>query len=126
MTGYYDGATHGLLQFGDDGPVFRFDLADPEWEEKGPSSVERTYTLRSLPADALDRFAAAIVPYITPRWPAWCPVWHFPTPEIWREVETRTDAILAQAGPPEWTITTSDFATFASFRAERPAVRQGA
>jgi hypothetical protein len=124
MTGYYDGATNGLLQFGEGGPVFRFDLADGG-DDNGTALLrdERTFTLRPLPADALDRFVAALAPYMAPRWPAWCPVWQFPSPEIRQVVERQTDAILAQAGPPEWTVSTSDYFNFSAFRAEH--VRAG-
>ena len=115
ILGYYDGATDGVLQLGDDGPVYRFDWSDEVHNPDG--SDARSYTLRPLAIDALDRLIAILADYHEPKWPAWLPQWQFPTPEIQADVTARVDAILAQADEPEWEIATSDTVTFASLEA---------
>jgi hypothetical protein len=120
ITGYYDGATDGLLQFGDAGPVFAFELTGDEGESPQP---ERSYSLRPMPADALDRFADAVAPHLRPGWPVWFPQWSFPSDGDERVARERTDAVLAAAGPVEWTVRTADFIRFATFLAEPSVVR---
>ena len=117
MTGFYDGATNGMLQFGTAGRVFRFDLADDPTDD---GCDRRTFELRLLPDDAINRFVDAVAPYPAPRWPAWVPAWSFPSADIQAEVEGRTDAILAEAGPVEWAITTEDYYSFTRFEAVVP------
>ena len=115
ILGYSDGATDGVLQFGDGGPVYRFDL---EREAHNPGGCdERTFELRPLPADALDRIAAGLEPYQPSRWPVWAPLWTFPTAEARQAVERLVDDVLAEAGPVTWAITTTDTVAFARFMA---------
>ena len=115
ILGYYDGATDGVLQLGDGGPVFRFDWTD---EVRNPDGCDaRSYTLRPLDAGALDRLTAILADYHEPKWPAWLPQWQFPTAEIQTDVTAQVDAILAQADEPEWEIATFDTVTFASLEA---------
>ena len=118
ILGFYDGATDGVLQLGDGGPVYRFDLCDEEHNPEGCDT--RSYILRPLADDALDRLTAILAEYHEPKWPAWLPVWQFPTPQIQADVTARVDAILA-AGEPEWVITTTDTVEFTNFEAH-PAV----
>jgi hypothetical protein len=111
--GYYDGATDGVLQLGDGGPVYRFD-----WAEEPTPGREREYTLRPLPAGSFERLAAIVGEHIEPHWPAWVPIWKFPSEEVQRDVERRVDAVLDQAGEPKWQITTSDTVSFGAVAAE--------
>lgn len=124
ILGYYDGATDGVLQLGDGGPVYRFDWADEEHNPVGCDT--RSYTLRPLSDDALDRLTAILADYHEPKWPAWFPRWEFPTPEIQADVTAQVDNILATAGEPEWEITTADtfgFGHFDACPAATPAAR---
>jgi hypothetical protein len=115
ILGYYDGALDGVLE-ADTGDVYRFDsLAEPEQLVRQKS---RSYLLKPLPADALDRLVAIIGPYSQPRWPAWLPVWQFPDEATRSDVETRTDTIVNQAGPVTWQISTDDFFSFSRFTAD--------
>jgi hypothetical protein len=101
VFGYYDGATHGVLE-ADTGDVYRFDL---QGEEYNPDGLDRrTYHFHPLPSDALDRLAAAIGPYMPPNWPGWYPIWKFPDTESQAAVEKQIDAILDEAGPPQWEV----------------------
>ena len=119
ILGYYDGATDGVLQLGDDGPVYRFDWSD---EVHNPDGCDtRSYTLRPLAIDALDRLIAILADYHEPQWPTWLPQWQFPTPEIQTDVTAQVDAILAQADEPEWKILATDAVEFSSFDA-RPVL----
>lgn len=119
ILGYYDGATDGVLQLGDGGRVYRFDL-----DQDAESNLEqRTFVLRPLPNESWEQLVGIIAEHIPPQWPYWVPLWRFPTPQIQHDVECRTDAILDQAGDDAWLITTSDPVAFQSFTA-RPAVRK--
>jgi hypothetical protein len=114
ILGYSDGATDGVLQLGG-GPVYRFDWSD---EVHNPDGCDtRSYILRPLADDALDQLATILAEYHQPKWPAWLPIWQFPTPEIQADVTARVDAILATAGEPEWEITAADTVAFATFDA---------
>lgn len=114
--GYYDGATDGVLLLGD-GIGYRFDLAG---ETHNPDRCdERRYTLRPLPAGSFEELAAVVGEHIEPRWPAWVPVWTFPSDEVRQDVERRVDAILEQADGLRWHITTSDTVRFGSVVPER-------
>ncbi|HKB06431.1 MAG TPA: hypothetical protein VKD90_29825 [Gemmataceae bacterium] len=114
IFGFYDGALDGVLE-ADTGEIFRFEpLAEPE----GPLHQRyRSFTLRALPTDALDRLVMLIEPHIPARWPAWMPVWNFSDEATRSSVETGTDAILEQAGDVTWQITTDDYHSFAHFDA---------
>jgi hypothetical protein len=106
ILGYHDGATDGVLQCGDGGPVYRFEMTA---EARNPDGCdERTFDLRPLPPDALDRLAAALTPYHPARWPVWAPIWTFPTDDARRAVEAAVDGVLTEAGPPAWVVTTAD------------------
>jgi len=115
MFGYYDGALDGVLEL-DGGDLYRFDsVAEPEELVRQKS---RSYTLRRLPKDALDRLVAIIEPYMQPRWPLWIPVWNFPDDATETDVEVRTDAILDEAGPVSCQLTTDDYYSFSRFTIE--------
>ena len=94
VLGYYDGATDGVMEFGE--AVYRFDPADEG--DLVPDVVVRRYTLRPVPADALDRLAAALALLGPATWPVWCPRWQFPTADDQRAAEAAVDAILAESG----------------------------
>lgn len=108
VLGFYDGATDGILQLGDGGPVFRFELPADEGEAEALTSSERTFDLRPLPADALDRLTIVLAPYHPPTWPGWFPRWVFPNERTERDVEAGVAAILAQSGPVIGRLTTRD------------------
>jgi hypothetical protein len=98
---WYDGPTGGLLEVRG-GSVYRFVMLD---ERQEMDSVDlRVYGLYPLPADTLTHLADAIAPHITPRWPVWCPHWQFPTDEIRRTVEAKTDDIVKRSGPLAWVV----------------------
>ena len=119
VLGYYDGATNGVIQFPDES-VFRFDWVD----EPDPNGDERSFNFAPLPPDALDRLTTVIAPYIPPTEPVWFPIWRFPSPEIQRAVEAEVDVILADAGPVNWVVTTSDYHGFTESRAARAPAGQ--
>jgi hypothetical protein len=122
ILGYYDGATDGVLQFGD-GAEYRFDMTD---EERNPDGLnKRTFDLRPLRTGSLDRIAAALAPYHPVRWPVWAPLWTFPTDADRLALERVVDEVLAEAGPAEWVLATSDTVEFATFRAERAKAKTG-
>lgn len=124
ILGYYDGATDGVLQLGDSGPVYLFDWSDEAHNQDGCDT--RSYSLRALADDALDRLTASLAEYHEPKWPAWLPLWQFPTPEIQADVTARVDAILATAGEPEWYIATTDAVEFSAFDANQVATTASA
>lgn len=100
--GWYDGPEEGVLQFGDDGPVFRFTtlFKQPETDD-----VETwVYGLFPLPDGSLQRIADALSKYAPPRWPCWVPVWKFPTENDSQSIDQLIDSIVAQAGPLTWII----------------------
>src|SRR6266487_451287 len=78
--GYYDGPTNGVLQCGDGGQVYKFDLIE------GPFSTEeglwdmRVFALAPLPGSALARLAEGYSSFWAPRWPLWVPIWSFSDP----------------------------------------------
>jgi hypothetical protein len=109
ILGYYDGATDGVLE-ADTGDIYRFDLLD---EVHNPDGCDhRSFVLRPLPADSLDRLTEIIGEHIPPAWPHWFPIWRFSSDAIRQDVDTRIDAILAQAGGTEWESRPDDLVTF--------------
>lgn len=117
VFGYYDGATDGVLE-ADTGDVYRFDLEGEEYNRDGLD--RRTYHLRPLSTDALDRLTAAICKYIPPAWPGWFPVWEFPDPEAQAVVESQVDAILNEAGPVRWEVISESLRATVPFAEVRP------
>jgi hypothetical protein len=113
ILGYYDGATDGVIEFGP-GSAYRFDLADEAHNPDGCD--ERTFTLRPLPADALDRLAAVIAPFHAPGWPVWAPAWTFPTVADRDAVSAAVDGILGEAGDVVGSVTTPDTVGFQTYR----------
>jgi hypothetical protein len=124
VLGFYDGATEGVAQAGDAGPVYRFELPADVDEAAALTAASRPFELRPLPSDALDRLATVLTPYLVPAWPVWFARWDFPTEEAEREASARIDAILAEAGPVEWRIATPDPWDFSTVRAERVTAEQ--
>lgn len=112
ILGYYDGATDGVIEFGP-GAVYRFDWADEVHNPDGCD--ERTFTLRLLPADALDRLAAAIAPFHAPGWPVWAPAWTFPTAIDRDAVTAAVDTILGEAGDVVGSVVTADTVRFQTY-----------
>jgi hypothetical protein len=116
VLGYYDGATDGVIELGP-GKVYRFDLTEEVHLVVGRD--ERTYTLRPLPTDALDRIVAVIAPFHQePLWPAWAPLWTFPTEADDDRATAEVDAILNEATNPIGRLTTADYWDFRSYRLE--------
>lgn len=117
LLGYYDGPTEGVMQFGLGGPAYRFVMPDEE-EQLSRRSFPREYAFHPMPADALDRLEAVLAEHLTPERPAWYVTWQFETPEIERETDERVTAILAEAGPAAWLVTTPAW-SFEDFRPTR-------
>src|SRR5262249_14377819 len=115
--GYYDGPTQGVLQCGDDGPVYKFGLIE------GPFSADdglwdmRVFAVAPLPGRALARLTEAYSRFWAPRWPVWVPMWHFADPTDEQAMNRLSDEVLGQAGPTEWVIATCDL--LATIRAAR-------
>lgn len=106
--GYYDGATDGVMDLG--GTEYRFDLSDETHNPDGCD--ERRYDLRPLPPGSFQQVVAIVGEHLEPRWPAWVPIWKFPSAEVRAEVERQVEAVLGQAGEPRWRLTTSDTTDF--------------
>jgi hypothetical protein len=109
--GYYDGPTNGVLQCGDGGSVYKFDLIE------GPFSIEdglwdmRVFVAAPLPGGVLAQLAEAYSRFWAPRWPVWVPMWHFADPAEEQAMNRLTDEVLRQAGSVEWAIATTDLLT---------------
>lgn len=116
---YYDGPVEGVIQFADRGAVFHFRLLGDQ-PELATSDKSRNYLLHALPADAIDRIAAAIEPYIPTAWPVWVPLWKFPSPEDEAKVEAMIETILAEAEDEEWQVSTASPHGFDDYRIDRP------
>jgi hypothetical protein len=98
--GYHDGPTNGLLKCGRGDQIYKFDRLDGD--------DVRIFALAPLPSPALEQLAEAYARYLTPHWPVWVPLWHFPTRADQEAMELLTDQVLQQAGPVEWVIATED------------------
>src|SRR5262245_40100323 len=106
--GYYDGPTNGVLQCGEGGPVYKFDLLD------GPYSTEdglwdlRVFGLAPLPPGSLEQLVEGYKRHWAPRWPVWVPIWHFSDPAEEQRMSRLTDQVLQQAGATQWVLATFD------------------
>ncbi|HLW67503.1 MAG TPA: hypothetical protein VKS79_19465 [Gemmataceae bacterium] len=100
--GYYDGPTEGILQFGDAGPVFRFELLEQSESAESDELDVRVYGLYPLAQDSLMRLVAALAPYKQPTWPIWCPTWTFPSDEVRHSMDQEIATIVDQAGQLAW------------------------
>jgi hypothetical protein len=105
VFGYYDGPTHGVLEVGGTGEVYRFELID---DQQDLGKDVRLFELDPLPNDALNSLTSILSPYIKPAWPYWVVRWMFPSPEVQADVEAQVDEVLRQAGPVVWRVTTTD------------------
>ena len=114
VLGFYDGATGGLLQFEENGSEYQFDL-DPEYGEPGLTTTGRSFILRPLPANAIQRVITAITPFETPRWPVWFVRWHELSESSRENLSAVIDAIEADAGPAIWQMSTADPWSFSKF-----------
>lgn len=121
ILGFYDGPTDGVIQFGDGGPVFAFEMPDLDGQ-LASHAAERVYTLAPLPADSVDRLSNLLAPYSEPAWPSWYLSCQFPSWVEERAVDAALGDLLAEADPPEWEITTADYTAFRSFHAQRVLV----
>lgn len=102
---YYDGPIGGVLQCGDEGLVYKFDvLFGPE---QG-AEAQRVFGLAPLPVTALRELAEAHARYQAPRWPLWVPMWRFPTTGDEEAMNHLTDRVLSQAGPVRWVVASSN------------------
>jgi len=117
VLGYYDGPTYGVFQFGEGGPVYRFEMPDED-TQLSRQSFPRDYALQALPVDALDRLEAALAAHLIPTRPAWYVNWQFPNEDAECETASKVDAILAEAGPPEFLVTAPSW-SFIDFRPTR-------
>lgn len=114
---YYDGPMAGVLE-SQSGDVYRFEYTE---EVHDPDGLDRrTFVLRPLPANALDRLATVIAPYIPPDWPDWLPIWRFPDAATQAAVESQTDVILDEAGPDQWQVTADGLSSERPFVDVRP------
>jgi hypothetical protein len=120
--GFYDGATDGVLQIGEQGPVYRFEVPEEMDESVAFTSTERPFDLRPLPPDALDRLVALIAPYLPVRWPFWFVRWQEIPEAVKPALMGQIDSILAEAEPPTWRITTPDPWAFSTVSAAPRAV----
>src|SRR6266568_2897931 len=100
---WYDGPTGGVVQLGEGGEVFRFELLDKQ--QLAETDIDlRVFGLYPLLPNALARLTAALTPTHEPNWPVWFPIWEFPTDEARSKVDQEADDILAQAGPLTWVV----------------------
>jgi hypothetical protein len=106
--GWYDGPTNGVLECRPDGQTYKFDLLDEVRQWPREEEDLRVFTLAPLPRGAIQRLAEAYARYLTPHWPVWIPAWKFPTASDQQAMDALTDEVLAQAGPTEWVIATTD------------------
>lgn len=101
---YCDGPTAGILECGESGVVFKFDLV--EEVSNGDEREARIFKLAPLSGAGLVQLASALGQFMSPHWPTWVPIWRFPTPAHQATIEHLTDEILGQAGPVSWVIAT--------------------
>lgn len=118
VLGFYDGATDGIMQFDTNGTVYHFEL-DPKDGDSGLLFPERPFVLRPLPSDVLDRLIALFAPHEAPRWPVWFLRWQELDVGTRNVLDPKIEAILAEAGPVTFRLTTSDPWTFSAFSIRR-------
>jgi hypothetical protein len=104
---WYDGPRAGLLQCGECGREFRFELLDEVINDDEGQDV-RIFSLAPLPTHSMERLSDALSRYQTPVHPVWVPLWQFPTAEEESTLDRLTDQILDESGPPELAIATPD------------------
>src|SRR5690242_14601655 len=102
VLGWYDGPTEGLVRCGACGRNYQFELLQSVDEDRGI----RLYSLAPIPADTLDRLVDVLLPYMTPSWPMWTPLWKFPTEDERVAVEGSVDELLSKADTPRFAIVT--------------------
>src|SRR5262249_43115712 len=103
--GYYDGPTNGLLQSGEDGSVYKFDVVDDLLISNGEDCG--VFTLAPVPSTSLSELTNVYSQFLVPHWPLWTPLWSFPTKEIQQSMDRVTDEVLDRAGPVAWVLATT-------------------
>ena len=107
-TGWYDGLTEGLARCGEAGPEYRVDLLDMNHDAETKEDDVRIFALAPLPKGTLGRLEAALAPYHAPKWPLWLQIWTFPSDAERARMDAVVASLLAEAGPPEWVVASSD------------------
>lgn len=95
VTGYYDGPTEGIIDFGDDVGVFCFE--EVAFDNDRQIRVSKLSRVRSAQLESLiDALSSALGP---PKWPFWMPTWRFEDENVRRRLEAELDEFCATAEP---------------------------
>lgn len=91
MTGYYDGPTDGIIDFGDDLGVYCFQAIAFDFN-RGKRVLKLDRVRSEQLESILTSLSSALGP---PKWPFWVPMWNFSDESARRRVEAELDAFCA-------------------------------
>ncbi len=103
VTGYYDGPTDGIIDFGDDVGVYCFEVV--AFDNDRERRVSKLARVASEPLESIvTTLTSAIGP---PTWPFWLPIWRFSDENTRRTAEAEIDVFCA-AGETALAVLTDD------------------
>jgi hypothetical protein len=92
VTGYYDGPTEGIIDFGEGVGVYCFKAVAFDYD-RGTRVLKLSRVAAGQLESILETLSSALGP---PRWPFWVPIWSFNDEEIQRMVEKQLDDYCAK------------------------------
>lgn len=92
VTGYYDGPTEGIIDFGDDIGVYCFEAVAFDFGRE-----MRVLKLARVASEQLESVLETLCSALgPPRWPFWVPMWSFSDEKTQRSTEDQLDAFCAK------------------------------
>jgi hypothetical protein len=93
VTGYYDGPTEGVIDFGDDVGIYCFKAVEFDFDrEMRVLKLTRVFSERSEFESVLTTLSASLGP---PKWPVWVPIWEFSDESAKAVAESALDTLCA-------------------------------
>jgi len=103
VTGYYDGPTEGIIDFGDNAGAYCFKTVAFDFDRE-----MRVLKLARVSSDQLESVLTTLSSFLgPPKWPFWVPIWTFNDESARAVAEGELDALCA-AGETELVVLTDD------------------
>jgi hypothetical protein len=89
VTGYFDGATTGIIDLGDSSGIFCLEEVAFDSDRE-----TRVVCLSAVPRHLFEPIVDALSSVFgPPKWPFWVPIWQFDDENVRRNIESQLDAL---------------------------------
>jgi len=101
VTGYYDGPTEGLMDFGEHIGVYCFKAVAFDFDRE-----RRVLRLGRVGSEQFEAVVTALCAAIgSPKWPFWVPIWNFADGDTRLRIEADLDALCATSATSIFALT---------------------